>query len=152
MALVWDINWPCHVVSLPHSIAIGSLSELPEWTRQKLCGLYGLWKAHGIPSSAVTGLHRLYDECQRHIVERACGVGDPGILLANTTCAVTFGVKVNNRRRRQGRKKRKSAPGVGSGVAPVSCAQQKGEQEEITVETKIPGGGMGEAGQILPDE
>lgn len=28
MALVWDINWPCHVVSLSYGIVIGSLSEL----------------------------------------------------------------------------------------------------------------------------
>lgn len=106
MALVWDISWLGHVVSLPHSIVTGSLSELPEWTGQKLCGLCGLWKAHGIPSPVVTGLHRLYDECQWHIAERACGMGDPVILLENTY-VITFGVKGNNRRRRQGKKRGK---------------------------------------------
>lgn len=132
MALVWNISWPCHVVSLPHSIVIGSLSELPKWTRQKLCGLYDPWKAYGIPSSVVTSLprfrrreRRLYDECQRHIAERACGMGGPVILLENTTWVIPFGVKGNNTRRRQEKKRGKVTPGGGSGVALVSCTQQK---------------------------
>lgn len=121
------------VVSLPQSTVTGFLEWASPVDQAETLLPFMAYpgKARGIASSAATGLprfkrreYRLHSECRWHILERACGMGDPVILLENTTCAVTFWVKGNNGRKKR-QEMRTRTPGVGSGVVTVSCSQQK---------------------------